>query len=150
MKIFLLSLLFCVLTSCAPKTEVVSFLKENTSTPEINQNIVREETPEVDKKKEYVADNSNEQKAGSGKIVLKVDRQKRFPDLIREEGIPFDNIFPRKKDQIAIYKKEESYVFYFMKKGIIFSAIEYSLSAIEEMKRNNQFPEKVIEDLENV
>ncbi len=150
MKLFLLPLFSLFLISCSPKTEVIYFQNEIFVKPEISQRIIKKEPPEESKEKIYIVDKDSKADTEIKMTALKVDKKKRLSDLIKEKGIPFDNIIPGRKEQIAVYKKEASYVFYFLKEGNIFSAIEYSFPAIEEMKNNKQFPQKAIKDLRSV
>lgn len=150
MKLFLLPLFSLFLISCSPRTEVVYFQNEDFVKPEISQKIIKKEPPEESKEKIYIVDDDSRMDTEIKITALEVDKKKRLSDLIKEKGIPFDNIIPGRKEQIAVYKEESSYVFYFLREGNIFSAIEYSFPAIEEMKNNKQFPQKAIKDLRSV
>ena len=70
-----------------------------------------------------------------------------FSTIIYKEGIPFDNIIPRSKEQVAIYKNNDHYAFYYFKNNKLISKKNYSLQEVDKIKAENKYPEKILKDL---
>ncbi len=79
--------------------------------------------------------------------IIKVYEKLSFGDVISKEGIPFDNIIPRKKEQIAIFKMDNYYSLYYFKKNELVLKCQYSFSDWDEMKKKNKYPSQIFEDM---
>ncbi len=70
-----------------------------------------------------------------------------FTDIIRKEGIPTENIIPRKKEQLAIYKKDETISVYYFKENKLFSKKDYSAQEMKRIEANSGYPSNIFKDL---
>ncbi len=70
-----------------------------------------------------------------------------FTDIIRKEGVPTDNIIPRKKEQLAIYKKDETVSVYYFKENKLFSKKDYSAQEMKRMEADSEYPSNIFKDL---
>lgn len=70
-----------------------------------------------------------------------------FLAILLKEGMPTENIIPRSKEQIAVYKKETHVTFYYFKKNRLVQQNDYSLAEIVQMKADNSYPDKVLKDM---
>lgn len=70
-----------------------------------------------------------------------------FLDILLKEGIPSENIVPRSKEQVAIYKKTDHFTFYYFKKNQLVANKDYSFAEIDQMKSSNNYPDKALKDL---
>lgn len=70
-----------------------------------------------------------------------------FGTVFKKEGIPLENINPRAKEQIAVYKKNDFYYFYYFQKGSLISQKKYPAEEIEKAKREGGYLEKIQKDL---
>lgn len=70
-----------------------------------------------------------------------------FTSIINKEGIPFDNIIPRSKEQVAIYKNNDHFSFYYFKNNKLSSKKKYSLQEVDKIKAENKYPKKILKDL---
>ena len=81
------------------------------------------------------------------KRLEKVQTGKTLLEVIREQGVPDDNINPGRKEQIAVYQMTGKYQFFFFRDSQLFSQGEYPQSTIEKMRQDNMYPQAVIQDL---
>ena len=70
-----------------------------------------------------------------------------FTSIVLKEGIPFENIIPRSKEQVAIYKKKDFFIFYYLKDNKLVLKKNYSFQELDKIKSENKYPEKVLKDL---
>ena len=70
-----------------------------------------------------------------------------FTDLIRQRGIPTDNLNPGTREQIAIYQKGETVSFYYFRENILQKEKEYSAAEIDRMKDQQLYPQQIFKDL---
>lgn len=70
-----------------------------------------------------------------------------FASIVLKEGIPFENIIPRSKEQVAIYKKKDFYIFYYLKNNKLVLKKNYSFQELDKIKAENKYPKKVLKDL---
>jgi len=82
----------------------------------------------------------------SEKRLEKAREQKTLLQVIREEGVPDDNLTPGRKEQIAIYQREGKYQFYHFLESRLIATGEYPRSLIEQMQQRGSYPQEVIRD----
>ncbi|MGK2945309.1 MAG: hypothetical protein ACSLFC_11285 [Desulfuromonadales bacterium] len=70
-----------------------------------------------------------------------------FIDIIRKEGVPTENIIPRKKEQLAIYKKDETVSVYYFKENELFSKKDYSTQEMKRIEAKSEYPSNIFKDL---
>jgi hypothetical protein len=70
-----------------------------------------------------------------------------FTDIIRKEGVPTENIIPRKKEQLAIYKKDETVSVYYFKENKLLSKKDYSAQEMKRIEANSEYPSNIFKDL---
>lgn len=70
-----------------------------------------------------------------------------FTDIIRKEGVPTENIIPRKKEQLAIYKKDETVSVFYFKENKLFSKKDYSTQEMKRIEANSEYPSNIFKDL---
>ncbi len=82
------------------------------------------------------------------KVEISKDQEDfTFASMIHKEGIPFDNIIPRSKEQVAIYNNNDHFSFYYFKNNKLISKRNYSLQEIDKIKSENKYPENILKDL---
>lgn len=98
------------------------------------------------------------EKTAPQSIVIKSEQKRRnelpmlqegltFTDIIRKEGVPTENIIPRKKEQLAIYKKDETVSVYYFKENKLFSNKDYSTQDMKRIEANSEYPSNIFKDL---
>ena len=70
-----------------------------------------------------------------------------FTDLIKKERIPTETFVPRSKEQIVIYKRTDHYLVYYFKRNKLLIKKIYGISEWDEIKKQDNYPEKVYFDL---
>ncbi len=82
----------------------------------------------------------------SEKHLQKALEQKNLLQVIREVGVPDDNLTPGRREQIAVYQLEGKYQFYLFRDSRLVATGEYPRSLIEQMQQRGTYPRDVIQD----
>jgi hypothetical protein len=82
----------------------------------------------------------------SEKRLEKAQEPKTLLQVIREAGVPDDNLTPGRKEQIAVYQREGKYQFYHFRESRLIATGEYPRSLIEQMQQRGSYPREVIRD----
>jgi hypothetical protein len=70
-----------------------------------------------------------------------------FTEIIIKEGIPTENIIPRKKEQITIYKKREKYLVYYFIENKLYSKKDYTEQDMNKLRVNSEYPKNLYKEL---
>lgn len=68
-------------------------------------------------------------------------------DIIQKEGIPDDNFWPRSKEQITIYKRENQCIVYYFKENKFMEKKIFSGKEIEQIKASSEYPNNLYKEL---
>jgi hypothetical protein len=82
----------------------------------------------------------------SEKRLVKAQEPKTLLQVIRDAGVPDDNLIPGRKEQIAVYQREGKYQFYHFRESRLVATGEYPRSLIEQMQQRGSYPREVIRD----
>lgn len=82
----------------------------------------------------------------SEKHLQKALEQKNLLQVIREAGVPDDNLTPGRREQIAVYQLEGKYQFYLFRDSRLVATGEYPRSLIEQMQQRGTYPQEVLQD----
>lgn len=82
----------------------------------------------------------------SSKHLERAQEAKNLLQVIREAGVPDDNLTPGRKEQIAVYQRQGKYQFYYFRESRLIAIGEYPRSTIEQMQQQGTYPEEVIRD----
>lgn len=82
----------------------------------------------------------------SSKQLERVPEAKNLLQVIREAGVPDDNLTPGRKEQIAVYQRQGKYQFYHLRDSRLIAFGEYPLSMVEQMRQNGAYPQEIIND----
>lgn len=80
------------------------------------------------------------------KEVEQVDADSFLAVLLRE-GTPSENIIPRSKEQVAIYRKGDLLSVYYFKRNQLVRRKDYQATEIEQMRAAGSYPNQVLRDL---
>lgn len=80
------------------------------------------------------------------KRLERAQEQKNLLQVIREAGVPDDNLTPGRKEQIAVYQRAGKYQFYHFLDSRLIATGEYPRSVIEQMQQQGNYPQGVIRD----
>jgi hypothetical protein len=133
-KMRLLPIIFCALLICSCASgkpqyipPVVVVEEVQTALPEPVENEVVETVEKTEPVKTYAEDS--------------------FLAILIAEGTPSENFIPRSKEQVAIYNKGEHFSFYYFKKNQLVQKKDYPLAEIEQMKAENNYPDKALQEM---
>lgn len=71
---------------------------------------------------------------------------KTLLQIIREAGVPDDNLTPGRKEQIAVYQREGKFQFYLFQDSRLVAWGEYPRSMITQMQQQRTYPQDVVRD----
>lgn len=123
---FLALLLLC---SCASgKPQYIPPPKPAEPKPVVPPETVKAEAPKPVKPVEQIAEDS-------------------FLAVLLREGTPSENIIPRSKEQVAIYRKGDLVSFYYFRRNRLINCKDYPTAEIEQLRAAGSYPDRILQEL---
>lgn len=90
------------------------------------------------------------QRKKTGAFTINLDQNLTLTDIIVKEGMPTNNIIPRRKEQITIYKKEEITTVYYFRNNKLYSRMDYTNDEMEKLQADDEYPKNLFRELEAI
>lgn len=68
-------------------------------------------------------------------------------DIIQEKGIPDDNLWPRSKEQITIYKRENQCIVYYFRENKVVEKKIFTGKEFDQFKASSEYPNNLYKEL---
>lgn len=70
-----------------------------------------------------------------------------FLAVLLREGTPSENIIPRSKEQVAVYRKDSLVSFYYFRRNQLIKRKDYPVAEIEQLQASGSYPEQILREL---
>ncbi len=100
--------------------------------------------PEIDIKEASVVNEKTQKEEPHSELPVK---ELALIDIIQQEGIPDDNFWPRSKEQITIYKREDQCTVYYFKENKVVEKKIFSGKEFHQLKASSGYPYNLYKEL---